>query len=67
MVEANESGMSQWLGGKEKEERKDGLIGMEARKGARGKSPAPSFAMRFPVDSVVQLFRRSANPARRVA
>ena len=65
MVEANESGMSQWLGGKE--EGKDGLIGMEAREGARGKSPAPSFAMRFPVDSVVQLFRRSANPARRVA
>ena len=48
MVEANESGMSQWLGGKEKEERKEGLIGMEARKGARGKSPTPSFAMRFP-------------------
>ena len=46
MVEANESGMSQWLGGKEKEEGKDGLIGMEARKGARGKSPASSFAMR---------------------
>lgn len=46
MVEANESGMSQWLGGKE--EGKDGLIGMEARKGARGKSPTPSFAMRFP-------------------
>ena len=53
--------------GKEKEEGKDCLLGMEARKGARGKSPAPSFAMRFPVDSVVQLFRRSANPARRVA
>ena len=48
MVEANESGMSQWLGGKEKEEGKDGLIGMEARKGARGQSPTPSFAMRFP-------------------
>ena len=37
MVEANESGMSQWLGGKE--EGKDGLIGMEARKGARGEVP----------------------------
>ena len=39
MVEANESGMSQWLGGKEKEEGKDCLIGMEARKGARGEVP----------------------------
>ena len=37
MVEANESGMSQWLGGKEKEEGKDGLIGMEVdRIGLRG-------------------------------
>ena len=44
MVEANESGMSQWLGGKE--EGKDGLIGMEAREGARGgKSQAPSSSM----------------------
>ena len=48
MVEANESGMSQWLGGKE--EGKDGLIGMEARIGARGKFPAPSFAMRLVYD-----------------
>ena len=39
MVEANESGMSQWRGGKE--EGKDGLIGMEARKGARGEVPDP--------------------------
>ena len=45
MVEANESGMSQWLGGKEKKEGKDGLIGMEARKGARGTSQAPASSM----------------------
>ena len=50
MVEANEYGMSQWLGGKEKKEGKDGLIGMEARIGARGKFPAPSFAMRLVYD-----------------
>ena len=39
MVEANESGMSQWLGGKE--EGKDCLIGMEAKEGARGEVPGP--------------------------
>lgn len=47
MVEANESGMSQWLGGKEKEEGKDGLIGMEAREGARGEVPGPVICNAF--------------------
>ena len=41
MADANQFGMSQWLGGKEKEEGKGGLIGMEARKGARGEVPDP--------------------------